>query len=47
MSDENMKNLFSKSMKKRKWAILTVSISGICGCIRLPFVSKGQRRQLH
>ncbi|MGD6968931.1 DUF348 domain-containing protein [Rossellomorea vietnamensis] len=26
MSDENMKNLFSKSMKKRKWAILTVSI---------------------
>jgi uncharacterized protein YabE (DUF348 family) len=26
MSEENMKNLFSKSMKKRKWAILTVSI---------------------
>jgi uncharacterized protein YabE (DUF348 family) len=26
MSNENMKNLFSKSMKKRKWAILTVSI---------------------
>ncbi|WP_456272833.1 ubiquitin-like domain-containing protein [Bacillus sp. AK031] len=26
MNDENMKNLFSKSMKKRKWAILTVSI---------------------
>ncbi|EDL63679.1 G5 and 3D domain-containing protein [Bacillus sp. SG-1] len=26
MSEKNMKNLFSKSMKKRKWAILTVSI---------------------
>jgi uncharacterized protein YabE (DUF348 family) len=26
MSEENMKNLFSKSMKKRKWAILSVSI---------------------
>ncbi|RIW29879.1 DUF348 domain-containing protein [Bacillus salacetis] len=26
MSDNNMKNLFSKSMKKRKWAILSVGI---------------------